>query len=174
MYILQEKPDQHATCIPLSARVWSQTIRISRGQRIATFHVVVNRVKQGHCSREKGSRHNLHHVGWPIYRSVPSFSPKIVIEAVGEKLIIWLATRLTGHISPVYDRYVQYLLARVNPSVINRHRWGLQPPKGLARSQIIHSQHKPLIKCDMKHLSLTHDLSTTWHLPKSISMPSNG
>jgi hypothetical protein len=29
-------------------------ICISRGQRIATFHIVINRVEQGHCSREKG------------------------------------------------------------------------------------------------------------------------
>jgi hypothetical protein len=52
-----------------------------------------------------------------------------------------LATRLTGTISPACDRYVQYLLAGVNPLVINRHRQGLQPPKGPARSQVIQSQH---------------------------------
>jgi hypothetical protein len=37
------------------------------------------------------------------------------------------ATRLTGPISPACDRYVQYLLAGANPSVLNRHRRGLQP-----------------------------------------------
>jgi hypothetical protein len=36
-------------------------------------------------------------------------------------------TRLTGPISPTCDRYVQYLLARANRMVLNRHRWGLQP-----------------------------------------------
>jgi hypothetical protein len=35
--------------------------------------------------------------------------------------------QLTGPISPACDRYVQYLLTGVNPSVLNRHRWGLQP-----------------------------------------------
>jgi hypothetical protein len=37
----------------------------------------------------------------------------------------WPATRLTGPISPVCDRYVQYLLTGTNPSVLNWHRWGL-------------------------------------------------
>jgi hypothetical protein len=54
MYTLQGKPDQHATRIPRSVRIWSQTIRISRGQRIAIFCVVINRVEQGQCSQEKG------------------------------------------------------------------------------------------------------------------------
>jgi hypothetical protein len=50
-------------------------------------------------------------------------------------------TRLTGPISPACDRYVQYLLTGVNTSVLNWHRWGLQPPKGQAQSQVIQSQH---------------------------------
>jgi hypothetical protein len=37
MYTLQGKPDQHAIHIPHSVRVWSQTIRISHDQRIASF-----------------------------------------------------------------------------------------------------------------------------------------
>jgi hypothetical protein len=45
IYTLQGKSDQHATRIPCSVRVWSQTICISRGQRIATFHVVPMRSK---------------------------------------------------------------------------------------------------------------------------------
>jgi hypothetical protein len=39
----------------------------------------------------------------------------------------WQTTRFTGATSPACDRYVQYLLTGVNPSVLNRHRWGLQP-----------------------------------------------
>jgi hypothetical protein len=38
-----------------------------------------------------------------------------------------LTTRLTGPISPACDRYVQYLLAGANRTVLNRHRRGLQP-----------------------------------------------
>jgi hypothetical protein len=36
-------------------------------------------------------------------------------------------TRLTGPISPACDRYIQYLLAGANRTVLNRHRRGLQP-----------------------------------------------
>jgi hypothetical protein len=43
------KPDQHGTRIPHSVRVWSQTIHISRSQRIATFCEVINRFVQIHC-----------------------------------------------------------------------------------------------------------------------------
>jgi hypothetical protein len=32
---------------------------------------------------------------------------------------------LTGPISPACDRYIQYLLTGINPSVFNRHRWEL-------------------------------------------------
>jgi hypothetical protein len=90
-----------------------------------------------------GSWHNPQHAGWPICGSVPSFSPKTAIEVVQTNPIIYWrsATRLTGPISPVCDRYVQYLLTGVNPSVLNQHRRGLQPPKGPARSQVIQSQH---------------------------------
>jgi hypothetical protein len=39
----------------------------------------------------------------------------------------WRTTRFTGLISPACDQYVQYLLTGVNPSVLNRHKRGLQP-----------------------------------------------
>jgi hypothetical protein len=122
----------HHTHLTLSPR-WSQTIRISRGQRIATFRVVINRVEQSHCSW-----HNPQHVDWPICGSVRSFSPKTANEAVGAKSIIcWRsATRLTGSLSPACDRYLQYFLAWVNPSVLNHYRHGLQPPKGPVSSLI--------------------------------------
>jgi hypothetical protein len=48
------KPNQHAIRFPRSVRVWSTTIRISRGPHIATFHIVVNRFEQIHCTREEG------------------------------------------------------------------------------------------------------------------------
>jgi hypothetical protein len=35
------------------------------------------------------------------------------------------ATRFTGPISPACDQYIQYLLMSINPSFLNRHRWGL-------------------------------------------------
>jgi hypothetical protein len=49
-----DKSDQHATCFPRSVCVWPSTIHISRDPRIATFHEVIDRVGQSHCSQEKG------------------------------------------------------------------------------------------------------------------------
>jgi hypothetical protein len=139
---MQEKPDQHVTRISRSVCIWSEIIHISRGQCIVTFHVVVNRVERGHCSQEKGFRHNLQHASWPICGSIPSFSLKIANEALGAKPIFYWrpATRLTGPISSACDRYVQYLLARDNSLILNWHRRGLQPPKGPAQSPVIQSQ----------------------------------
>jgi hypothetical protein len=37
--------------------------------------------------------------------------------------------QLTGPISPACNRYVQYLLMGADPSVLNRHRRGLQPSR---------------------------------------------
>jgi hypothetical protein len=47
------KPDQHVTRFPRSVRVWSMTIRISRGPHITTFHTVINRFEQIYCTREE-------------------------------------------------------------------------------------------------------------------------
>jgi hypothetical protein len=78
--------------------------------------------------RRKGSRHNPPHDGHPIHGSVPSFSPTTVKEQWGKVNSCWQpTTRLTGPISPACDRYVQYLLAGANRTVLNQHRWGLQP-----------------------------------------------
>jgi hypothetical protein len=90
----------------------------------------------GHYYEKKGSWHNPQHVGRPIHGYVPCFSPKTTIEVVGAKPIFYWrpATRLTGPISLACDRYAQYLLMGAIPSVLNRHRRGLQPPKGPARS----------------------------------------
>jgi hypothetical protein len=48
------KPNQHATRFPHSVHVWSMTIRISHGPHIASFHTVVNRFEQIHCTQEEG------------------------------------------------------------------------------------------------------------------------
>jgi hypothetical protein len=48
------KPDQHTTHFSRLIHVWFMTICISRGPHIATFHTVVNRFEQIHCTREEG------------------------------------------------------------------------------------------------------------------------
>jgi hypothetical protein len=54
MYTLRGKLDQHVTCIPHSVRVWSRTIRISCGQRIATFRESPTDLDESHYFWEKG------------------------------------------------------------------------------------------------------------------------
>jgi hypothetical protein len=104
------KPDQHVTHFPRSVRVRSTTIRISRGQHISTFHTIVNRFEQIHCTREEGlpTQSTAH---W-------SSDPRVCTQLLshnsqwwsGEKLsFCWQpTTRLTGPISLACDWYVQY------------------------------------------------------------------
>jgi hypothetical protein len=119
--------------------------------------------------RKRNSRLHSQHAGWLICGSPSSFSPTPNQRSSKLKpsFCQHQATRLTGLISSACDRYVQYLLAGGNPLVLNRHRWGLQPLKGLARSQVIQFQHSLKWNC-VKHISLTRGLLTTRCLPKSI------
>jgi hypothetical protein len=62
---------------------------------------------------------------WVTSFFLPCDSP-----GVGERCFSPMVTQLhqlTRPISPACDMYVQYLLAGANPSVLNRHRRGLQP-----------------------------------------------
>jgi hypothetical protein len=75
------------------------------------------------------SRHNPQHAGWPIHRSATQFlsqdnhwSSNESQTSVDNKL-----HQFTGPITPVCDRYVQYLFIGSNPSALNWHRRGLQP-----------------------------------------------
>jgi hypothetical protein len=105
----QGKPDQHATCIPHSVHVWSLTIHISCGQRIATFCEVINSDGQSHCSQEKGLRHNSQHDSWRIHGSVSSFSPKTTIESVGVK-----PPSIDGNLLGLPDPYFRYAVSKFN------------------------------------------------------------
>jgi hypothetical protein len=139
----QGKPNQYTTRIPCSVRVWSQSIRISHGQRIATFHVVINRFEQIHRSWEEGlpTQPTVHRLTDPWVRT-QLLSQNSQRSSGKKSSFCWQpATRLTEPISSAWYRYVQYLLAGANPSVLNRQRRGLQPPKGPTRSQVIQSQH---------------------------------
>jgi hypothetical protein len=123
------KPDQHATRFPCSVHIWSMTIRISCGAHMATFHIVINRFEQIQCTREEGLQTQ--------FAARQPSDPRVCTQLLshnsqwssGEKSsFCWQpTTRLTGPISLAYDWYVQYLLKGANRTVLNRHRWGLQP-----------------------------------------------
>jgi hypothetical protein len=123
------KPDQHVTYVS-HASPHTPGVCFLRAVPIhGNLSRVIDRVEQAHCSWEEGlpTQSTAHH--WLICGSVPSLSPEPANEAVGAKPSIYQrpATRLTGPISLVCDRYVQYLLVRANRTVLNRHRRGLQP-----------------------------------------------
>jgi hypothetical protein len=177
------KPDQHARPFPCSVRVWSSTIRISRGTHKATFHTVINRFEQIHCTWEEG----LPTQSTACRPTDPRVRTQLLSHnsqwSRGEKSsFCWqLTTRLIGPISPACDRYIQYLLVGANPSVLNRHRWELQswrcrlatyhsptfptsclpfPPKGppgLQFNQILTTKPKFWV---LKNLWTPHGLST--------------
>jgi hypothetical protein len=110
---------------------------------VATFHESSTELSMPTAPEKKGSRHNPQRAGWPICGSIPSFSPEPTNEAVGVKPSIdrRSTTRLTRPISPACDQYIQYLLTEANPSVLNRHRRGLQPWR--CRLSIYHSPTFP-------------------------------
>jgi hypothetical protein len=93
---------------------------------MATFHESSTELSKATAPKKRGSRHNPQHASWPIHGSVLSFSLEPTNEEVGAKPSIyrWHAIRLTGPISPACYRYVQYLLAGANPSILNQHRRG--------------------------------------------------
>jgi hypothetical protein len=107
---------------------YGQTIHNSRGQCIATFHEVINRFIQIHCHREEvlptQSAAQRPSDPW-VNTQLLSHNSQWGSEE--KTSFCWqLATRLTGPISPICDRYVQYLLTGVNSSVLNWHRRGIQ------------------------------------------------
>jgi hypothetical protein len=122
----RRKPDQYATCFPCLVCVRSTTIRFSRGPHITTFHTVINRFEQIHCTREEGRPTQ----SIACQPSDPRVRTQLLSHnsqwSSGEKSSFYWqpTTRLTGPILPTCDWYVQYLLAGANPMVLNRHRRG--------------------------------------------------
>jgi hypothetical protein len=129
MYTLQGKtrPTRHVR-FPRQSTYAQHTLPAGSPIR-GNLSWVIDRVEQAHCSREEGLPTQSTACSWLIRGSVPIFSTEPANEAVGAKPSIYqrLATRLTGPITPVCDRYVQYMLAGANRTVFNRHRRGLQP-----------------------------------------------
>jgi hypothetical protein len=123
------KLDQHATRFPRSVHVWSKTIHISRGSHIATLYETLTDLNISHCSREKGLPTQFTTRRLTNARVHTQLLSRASQWSRGRKTSScrWPTTRVTRPISPACDLYAQYLLAGVNPSVFNRHRWGLQP-----------------------------------------------
>jgi hypothetical protein len=122
----REKSDQYVTRFPRSVRVWSKTIHISRGQHLATFCEMPIGLDRSHCSLEKRlpTQSTAHRLTDPRVRTQFLSRDNQLSRGCKPGSCRWPATKLTGHISPRCDRYVQYLLVGANPSVLNRRRRG--------------------------------------------------
>jgi hypothetical protein len=59
---------------------------------------------------------------WVTSFFLPHDSLGVGVRGFGQ--VVTQLHQLTGPITPVYDRYVQYLLAGANPSILNRHMRG--------------------------------------------------
>jgi hypothetical protein len=124
IYTLQGKPDQHATCIPRSVHVWSQTIRISQGQCIAPFCLVPTRLKRAPTpGRNLGDQKQT---GPAIILDQLILPPSQQLWSRGERFHPSGYTATSAYWAHILacHRYIQYLLAGVNLSVLNRHRQG--------------------------------------------------
>jgi hypothetical protein len=129
MYTLQGKtrPIWHVR-YPRQSTYARHTIPVGSSHMWQPFTKSSTAMDRATALKKKGSRHNPQR-----QLTDPQVHTQFVSRAShwssGGKATLCrqLATRHTGLISPVCDRYVQYLLVGANPSVLNRHRRGLQP-----------------------------------------------
>jgi hypothetical protein len=103
MYTLQGKPDQHATCIPRLVHVWSQTIRISCGQCVATFRLVPTRSKQTPTPEEILA--TTDRLAQPSPWVTSSFLPYDCL-SVGERGFGQVVTQLHRLTGPIYQHVI--------------------------------------------------------------------
>jgi hypothetical protein len=76
---------------------------------VATFHEPSTELSRATTPEKRGSRHNLQHTGRPIRGSVPSFSPELTKEVVGQSQAS-IDDRLLGLLSP----YHQHAIVMIN------------------------------------------------------------
>jgi hypothetical protein len=127
MYTLQRQPNQtcHAHLTLSSCKVLDHTY-LTRSTHSNLSWVIDKFRRTPLLPRKKNSWLHPQHTDWLICGSPFNFSPTLNQTSSRLKLSFCRqqATRLTGHISPVCDQYVQYLLTGANPSVLNWHRRG--------------------------------------------------
>jgi hypothetical protein len=113
--------------LPTPVHVRPAYASYGRSLYVTTFREVINSDGQSHCFREKGlPRQSTARRLINMRIHTQFLSQGSHWSSGGKATLCWRqVTRLTGLISPVCNRYVQYLLTGTNPSVLNRHRRGL-------------------------------------------------
>jgi hypothetical protein len=127
-----ENPINTTRMVPTQVHVRPTYSSCGQSPYVATFHKLSTDLDRSHCSWEKGLP-TQSTACWPT-------DPRVCTQFLSQanqwssriKPIFcrWQATRLTEPISPICDRYVEYLLTGTNPLVLNWHRWML-PYKNL-------------------------------------------
>jgi hypothetical protein len=95
---------------------------------VATFRETPTDLDRYHCSREKElpTQSTTHRLTDPLVHTQLLSRASQWSRGRKPSSCRWPTTRFIRPISPACDRYVQYLLTRANPSVLNRHRQRLQ------------------------------------------------
>jgi hypothetical protein len=133
----------HTTCTLLTpVQICHMYAIHSQSPYVATFHANPTELKGPYCSWEKWlpTQSSAHRLIDPQVRHQVFFLQHNIEAVMKVKhLLTSRLHRFTGPISPACDQYVQYLLVIANPSVRNRHIWGLQS----WRSRLPHHTPRP-------------------------------
>jgi hypothetical protein len=124
-----ENPTNMIRTLPTPVHVSPTYASCGQSLYVATFWEVINNDGQSHCSWEKGllTQSTTRRLTDPWVHT--QFLSRASHWSSGGKATLYRqpATRLTRLISPACDQHIEYLLVGANPSVLNRHRRGLQP-----------------------------------------------
>jgi hypothetical protein len=122
------------TCtLPMLVHVCHLYTSCKQSPYVKTFHGFINKVEWIHCSQEIGTPNYILSTSADQIADSHPISLLTATKAVGKAMGKSQASvdnqlhRCIGPISPACDQYIQYLLVGINPSVLNRHRRGLQP-----------------------------------------------
>jgi hypothetical protein len=124
-----ENPTNTTHALSTSVHVRLAYASCGRSPYVATFHEAPIDLDRSDCSQEKGlpTQSTAHRLTDLWVRTQLLFWASQWSRGRKPSSWRWLTTRFTGPITPACDRYVQYLLIGANRTVLNRHRWGLQP-----------------------------------------------
>jgi hypothetical protein len=121
----RENPDQHDTYASTPVHARSVYAFCRQSPYVTTFHWLPrSRNRPLHSEEVLATKNRLTQPSsWVTSFLLPCDSPGVGERGFG--LMVTQLHQLTGPISPACDRYVQYLLAGANRTVLNRPRRGL-------------------------------------------------
>jgi hypothetical protein len=120
------KPDQHSHTLPTPVHTRLAYALYGLSPYVTIFHWLPrSRNRLLHPEEVLASKDRLARPSsWVYSFLLPCDSPGVGERGFGP--MVTQLHQLTEPISPACDRYVQYLLARANRMVLNRHRRGVQ------------------------------------------------